>query len=259
MSRILHAPARTLHQAAFLVAFLALFVGLGGQGYAKAPKLARNSVTSKTIKNGQVSSSDLKDGGVKSADLVDGGVGLIDLSPALKAQLSQILDGSVTTAKLGDGSVTTPKLADGSVTNPKLGADSVTGPKVAANTLTSGDIASGAVGASELGPNSVSSDDIQNGTLDGVDIGKASGTTTFDFGSIGKGICASATAVVPGATPTDQVTVSPEADYLPDTQAVTVYGQASTINDRIRVVVCNISAASIDLPAVTFHYTVIDN
>lgn len=249
MSRIANPPARGLHVLAFLVAFAALFVALGGQGYAKAVKLKKNTVTSKIIKNGQVSSSDLKDNGVKSIDLLDGGVGLVDLSPALKAQLAQILDGSVTTAKLGDGSVT----------NPKLAPDSVTGAKVAPNTLASGDIATGAVGAAELGPNAVSGDEVQNGTLDGVDIGKASGTTTLDFASIGAGACSYATEIVPGATPTDQVTVSPRAHYDPAANPVTVYGQASAVFDRIRIVVCNVSAASIDLPAVTFHYTVIDN
>lgn len=269
MSRIAPLPARSLHPLALLVAFLALFVALGGQSYAKAPKLKKNTVTSKIIKNGQVASSDLKDNGVKSIDVLDGGIGLVDLSPALKAQLAQILDGSVTTAKLGDGSVTnpklgdgsvtTPKLADGSVTNPKLASDSVTGAKVATNTLTSGDIATSAVGASELGPNSVSSDEVTDGTLDGVDIGKASGTVSIDFPNIGAGACDYLNVAVGGATPTDQVMVSPRADYTPSLQPVTVYGQASANTDQIRVVVCNVSAGAINLPPVTFHYTVIDN
>ncbi len=168
-------------------------------------------------------------------------------------------DGSVTNPKLGDGSVSTPKLADGSVTNPKLAAGSVTSAKVATETLTAADIASAAIGASELGPNSVSGDEVTNGTLDGVDIGKASGTVSIDFPNIGAGACDYATPVVPGATTTDQVTVSPRADYNPVAAAVTVYGQAAVANGFIRVVVCNVGAAAIDLPPVTFHYTVIDN
>lgn len=71
-------PARLVsHIRGHFVAYVALFVALGGSAYAvTAPK---NSVRSKSIKNGQVKSIDLQDGGVQSPDIQDGGVGSAEL------------------------------------------------------------------------------------------------------------------------------------------------------------------------------------
>jgi hypothetical protein len=54
-----------------LVAFTALVVSLGGNSYA-AIKLAKNSVTSKTIRDGQVMRADLAKNAVASAQVADG-------------------------------------------------------------------------------------------------------------------------------------------------------------------------------------------
>jgi len=255
----------------FAIACIALFASMGGPSYATTAvaALKKDSIKSTHIKNGQVKSGDLRDGDVRSVDLRDGDVGLVDLSDPAKAQLQSILDGSVTTAKLADGSVSTPKLADGAVTTPKLADGTVTSPKVvdgsitgadvAADTLTAGDLASSSVGGAELASNTVQGDEIENGTLNGVDIGKASGTSALDFASIPAGACAIELIDVPGATTADQVTVSPRADFHPQLQPVVIYGQAAANSDKIRVVACNVSAAAVDLPSTTFHYTVIDN
>ncbi|HKG36332.1 MAG TPA: hypothetical protein VKA89_07855 [Solirubrobacterales bacterium] len=75
---------------ATVIATIALFVAMGGGAYAalKAPK---NSVSSRSIKNGQVKRPDLganavngrkvADGSVSSADIQDGGVEAGDLAP----------------------------------------------------------------------------------------------------------------------------------------------------------------------------------
>jgi hypothetical protein len=73
-----------------LVAFLALFVALGGVGYA-ATKLPQNSVGSRQLKKNSVSAAKLK-------------------------------AGSVTAAKLGAGAVGTAALANGAVTGEKVNA-----------------------------------------------------------------------------------------------------------------------------------------
>jgi len=252
MTRIIQSLGRgsRLHLAGFALACIALFVALGGPSYA-ASGLPKNSVKSKTIVNGQVKSADLRDNAVKTEDLRDDTIGLVDLSAATKTALLAILDGSVTT----------PKLADLAVTNPKLGDDAVNSAKVANDTLTDDDLGPNSVNASEIANNSIDSGEIVNGGLNGVDIGKASGTHTYDPPNLVAGDCdvELVDPVGTAVTTDDQVTVSPRADFNPEAQPAVVYGQASTVDDRIRIVVCNPSNAAVDLPSTTFHYTVIDN
>jgi hypothetical protein len=260
MTRIIEGLGRgsRLNLAAFALAFAALFVALGGASYAGG--LAKNTVKSKNIIDGQVKSGDLADGGVKSADLQDNGVGLIDLSAATKVALMEILDGSVTTPKLADGAVTTPKLGDAAVDTTKLADNAVNSAKVVNESLTEDDLGPNSVRASEIANNSIDSGEIVNGGLNGVDIGKTSGTETYDPPNIGAGDCDyQLVPVSGGVTTADQVTVSPEADFNPETSPAVVYGQASVLNDNIRIVVCNPSNAAVDLPSTTFHYTVIEN
>ena len=71
--------------AATVIATFALFVALGGTGYA-AVALAPNSVGSAQIKEGAVQSSDIKDGTIGSADIAAGAIQASDLSKvAVKA------------------------------------------------------------------------------------------------------------------------------------------------------------------------------
>src|SRR5882757_173179 len=79
---------------ALLIACLALFVAMGGVGYA-AVKLKPNSVKTKNIKDGAVSTT-------------------------------KIADGAVTTPKVADGAVTTSKIADKGVTSGKFFSSNVT-------------------------------------------------------------------------------------------------------------------------------------
>ncbi len=250
--------AQRLNILTFAIACIALFSAVGGPSYA-ATALKKNTVKSKHIVDGQVKSGDLRDGDVRSVDLLDGDVGLLDLSAAAKAQLQSILDGSTTTAKLADDAVTTPKLADDAVTSPKVADGSIGSADVATDSLTANDLANSSVAGLELASNAVQGDEVENGSLNGVDVGKASSTVAINFASIPAGDCGVELLPVAGATPNDQVTVSPRADFDPAAMPVSIYGQASDSNDLIRVVACNASAAAVDLPSTTFHYTVIDN
>ena len=95
--------ARTRPALVTAVALLVLALLAGGTAVATgaAKTAARNSVTSKSIKNGTVASKDLKDGSVASADLADGGVGSADLA-----------DGSVGSADIANDGLTGADIAE---------------------------------------------------------------------------------------------------------------------------------------------------
>jgi hypothetical protein len=88
-----------------VIGYLALFVALSGSAYAvTAP---RNSISSKSIRNGQVRSPDLQDNGVAGIDLQDGGV-----------QSGDIQDGGVQSIDLAPGAVQATNLAAGAIGAP---------------------------------------------------------------------------------------------------------------------------------------------
>lgn len=113
-----------------IVALLALMIACSTGAYA-ATVLPKNSVTSKSIKNGQVKSADIKNGQVKAKDLKQN---------AVKAK--QLADNAVDAAALADGSVDSSAIADGQVGGAEIGDGQVGG----------ADIGDGQVGAPELAP-----------------------------------------------------------------------------------------------------------
>jgi hypothetical protein len=78
-----------------VVALLALFVALSGVAWAAS--VAKNSVTSKSIRNGQVKSADVKDGDLRSIDVRDGELGSAD-----------VRDNSLTGADIDEGTLSSP-------------------------------------------------------------------------------------------------------------------------------------------------------
>lgn len=91
-----------------VVASLALFVALGGSGYA-AVKVSKNSVGSKQIKNGQVKNADLAKNAVTSSKVKDGSLLSADFKPG------QLLAGATgATGPKGDTGPQGPQGADGS-------------------------------------------------------------------------------------------------------------------------------------------------
>src|SRR3954469_22536714 len=97
-----------------VVAYLALFVALGGTG-----AYAANTIGSADVIDESLLSQDVKNGEVKSSDL-------------------------------GTNSVTSSRIATGNVFNSDLATDAVNSAKVAANTLTASDIGPDSVTGSEL-------------------------------------------------------------------------------------------------------------
>lgn len=107
-----------------VMASIAVFIALGGGAYA-AVTAPKNSVVSRSIKDGQVKRVDLAPKAVTNSRIGPNAV-----------TTSKILDGSVTTSKIGDAQVTLSKLAPNSVnglTNIEDGT--ITGADVLENTL----------------------------------------------------------------------------------------------------------------------------
>jgi len=157
---------KLMHPATF-ISLLALFVALGGVGYAAT------RIGTKQLKNRAVTNKKLANNSVTSRKIRSGAVGNLDLA-----------DGSVFGAKLQDGAVGTGKLGDGAVTSGKLGAAAVTSGKLAASSVTAGAIAPNSVGASQIADGQVVEG---NGRLQQaqVTVGDGTGTSVLNFPGIG--------------------------------------------------------------------------
>jgi predicted RecA/RadA family phage recombinase len=92
------------HLRSNVVAYVALFVAFGAGAYAASDKAPKNSVVSKSIKNGQVKQKDIGKDAVGSDQITDGSV-----------KTGEIGDGAVGAADLGAGAVTAAKLAPGTI------------------------------------------------------------------------------------------------------------------------------------------------
>ena len=117
-------PVRTRTRLVVLIALMALFAVGGGTTAVAAGLAAKNSVTSKSIKNNTVKSKDLKDGSVASADIADGAVGSTDIA-----------DGTVASADLQDGSVGSADVQDGGLTSTDVKDETLTGTDIAEASL----------------------------------------------------------------------------------------------------------------------------
>jgi hypothetical protein len=123
-----------------VISTLALFLVVAGGSALAASKLSKNSVTSKTVKNGSLTSADLKDGkGVRGSDVVDGSLTGADVGDSSLSG-ADVADGSLKGADIADGSINTPDLADNAVNSTKVADNSLKGNDVADNSLTGTDI-----------------------------------------------------------------------------------------------------------------------
>jgi hypothetical protein len=104
-----------------VTATLALFIALGGVGYA-ASRLPKDSVGSKQIRENAVKASEQAPDSVDGSNLMDASVGADDLGPSSVGSGS-IADGAVGIDDLGPDSVNGGKIADGSVAPGDLAAD----------------------------------------------------------------------------------------------------------------------------------------
>jgi len=132
-------PSRPSH--ATVVAYLGLFIALGGTAYAV------NTVGSTDIIDGQVKSVDVGDGEIGSADVKDGSLNTFDVHSFIG---EDVIDGTLTSAdiqnnSLGNGdfldqSVDSRVVANDSLLQSDIRAGAVTNDEVLDNTLTGADV-----------------------------------------------------------------------------------------------------------------------
>ena len=139
MSRRIKAPSPAL-----IVAMIALFVSIGGVGYA-ASKIGTNDIENKAVTKPKIDKQ-----AVTTNRIAD---------QAVKAK--KLADQAVTTDKIADQAVTTDKIADQAVTTGKIANDAVTGDQVLNDSLTGDDINESTLGTVPSATNA--------NTLDGQD------------------------------------------------------------------------------------------
>jgi hypothetical protein len=222
-----------MQRATFIIACLALFAALGGPSYAAKQLVGPRDIAREAVKSRHIS---------------PGAIGPKALSPRVADRIGTVEDGAVTNAKLADDAVNTAKIENHSVGNIDLAQDGI-------NELA---LATDSVGSLELIPDAVRGGEVQDGGLDGRDVGSASGTFTTDFPPIAASDCQFVQPATPGPLSTDQITVSPEADFDPRIDEIVFYGQSFDTNE-FRIVGCNISDQTVDLGTIKFHWTLIDN
>jgi hypothetical protein len=125
---------------ATVVAYIALFVALGGTAIATHPG-GENTISTGDIINGQVKTDDLGNGEVKVADVGQGAVAT-----------DELVNGQVKAADIGDGEIKGADIANGQVTADDLAMNSVRADEVADGQVRSLEIGNGQVQAEDLAP-----------------------------------------------------------------------------------------------------------
>jgi hypothetical protein len=196
---------------------------------------------------------------------------------------TQLKKNAVTGPKLKANAVTGPKLKANAVTGPKLSANAVTSPKVANDSLTGQDLNEATLGtvpsattAGTAAPSGAASGDL-TGTYPGpaiaadavtsakvvdaaqstglrkADIGVISTTVSFDPPSIPAETCSSDSATVTGAATNDLVVAHPVSAIWTNLIYAPWLAQTNLVTLRI----CNVTAAPIDGPSISFHVLLI--
>ena len=156
---------------ATIVAYLALFVALGGSAYAA------NEWTGANIVDGSLTGADIQgNNGTVSTPAVNGSITTFDVAgqAANAANGTPFVDGTLTTWDIKDHSLREDDLAAGSIGNTQLGSDAVSGDKVSDGSLSGADLAAGSIGATQLGSDAVSGDKVADGSLSGADLADGS-------------------------------------------------------------------------------------
>lgn len=141
---------------ATIVAYLALFIAIGG-----ATAYAADTVFSTDIVDGEVKTADLADSAVTSAKVNDEAIKTDDIGDnAVKSGRiapnsingSKVIDGTLSGADILSNSIGLNQIGPDGVSSSELHADSVGPSELQTNAVTGGDIAPGAVDESDVAP-----------------------------------------------------------------------------------------------------------
>ncbi len=175
---------------------IAIFIALGGSAIA-ANRAAKNSVTSKSIKNAQVKTKDLAPNSVKSSKVIDDSLTGADIQ---ESTLQGLDSPAVPTGAAGGdlaGTFPNPTIAADAVGAGQVADQSLTGLDVLDGSLTGDDVdesalgfaggdITGTLGSAAVAPNAVGSAEVIVNSLDGSDISEGGLAIGGDLsGSVG--------------------------------------------------------------------------
>ena len=109
---------------------------------------------------------------------------------------AKLSNSSVTSAKIVDGTIVNADIADGTISGAKLANATITGGKIAANAVTATNIANSTITNAKMAENSISSKNIVDGSVTGSDIAE----DTVTLGNLANDI---GTVAVQSTEPTD--------------------------------------------------------
>lgn len=139
--------------SAHLVAWLALFIALGGSAFA-VTQIPRNSIGPQQLKRGAVQAQHIRGGAVNRHKIAPRAI-----------NNTRIAAGAVNSPKIANGSINRNKIRPGAVDSSRLAAGAVGAEAIQPGAVQSGALAAGSVGTGHLANNSVSRAKIAEGSL----------------------------------------------------------------------------------------------
>lgn len=151
-------------------------------GSVDTDKLASNSVTSAKIADGTITDTDIISTGISNIatksitgdHINEGSINFSHLKSDLYdviTGITEIANGSITSAKIADFTIAAKDIANNSITSVKIAADAVGSSEIQDGAVTDDEIATGAVTDDEIASGAVGSSEIANGAISTVDIG----------------------------------------------------------------------------------------